>query len=257
MSKKLLKSTAVVSAMTFLSRISGLVRDVIMANFLGSGAVADAFFVAFRIPNFFRRIFGEGAFSQAFIPVYSELNERNTAEVKSFVSATAGRLGVVVFILSALGVVFAPAIVTLFAPGYAAEVDKFNTTVSALRVMFPYLFFITLVAMSGSILNTLNRFAVPAATPVLLNMCFIATLILFVPHTENAAKTLAYGVLVAGIIQLLFQIPALKKQGVLTMPSFSANPNTSKVFKLMVPAMFGVSVAQVNSLVNTSITQID
>lgn len=251
MSIKLLKSTAVVSAMTFISRISGLLRDIFMANILGSSAMSDAFFVAFRIPNFLRRIFGEGAFSQAFIPVYSELNATNTDEAKTFIAATSGRLGIIVFFISLTGMVFAPAIVSLFAPGYIDEPEKFATTVDALRVMFPYLFFISLVAMSGAVLNTLNRFAVPAATPVLLNICFIVALLCFVPHAQNATQTLAYAVLIAGIIQLLFQMPALKKQGVLTKPSLVSNAATSKVFKLMVPAMFGVSVAQINTLINT------
>ena len=251
MSLKLLKSTAVVSLMTLFSRISGLVRDVIMANFLETGAVSDAFFVAFRIPNFLRRIFGEGAFSQAFVPVYTELNEQNTQEAKRFVAATSGRLGLIVLIISVLGVLFAPWVIRLFAPGFVNDPDKFAMTVEALRIMFPYLFFITLVAMSGALLNTLNRFAVPAATPVLLNLCLIATMLLFVQEGGNIAKTLALGVLSAGVIQLLFQLPALKKEGVLVKPSMQSNAGTKKVFKLMLPAMFGVSVAQINTLVNT------
>jgi len=270
MSLKLLKSTAVVSLMTLVSRVSGLVRDVIMANVLGSGSISDAFFVAFRIPNFLRRIFGEGAFSQAFIPVYTELNEQNTQEAKQFIASTSGRLGMIVFILSILGVVFAPYIIQLFAPGFVNEPEKFKMTVDSLRIMFPYLFFITIVAMSAAMLNTLNRFAVPAATPVLLNICLIVTLLVFVQNlsqfdsiglsadkpminmqANSAAKTLAFGVLVAGCIQLLFQLPALKKQGVLVKPNLKQHPATTKVFKLMVPAMFGVSVAQINTLVNT------
>ena len=251
MSLKLLKSTAIVSLMTLVSRVSGLVRDVIMANVLETGAVSDAFFVAFRIPNFLRRIFGEGAFSQAFIPVYSELNEQNTQEARRFVAATSGRLGLIVFILSVLGVVFAPWVIRLFAPGFIDEPEKFARTVEALRIMFPYLFFISLVAMSGAMLNTLNRFAVPAATPVLLNVCLIITMLLFARGGDDMAQTLAIGVLVAGVVQLLFQLPALKKEGVLVKPSLQKNKATKKVFTLMVPAMFGVSVAQINTLVNT------
>ena len=251
MTLKLLKSTAVVSLITLFSRVSGLVRDVIMANVLETGAVSDAFFVAFRIPNFLRRIFGEGAFSQAFIPVYSELNEQNTQEAKQFVSATSGRLGLIVFIISLIGVIFAPWVIRVFAPGFIDEPEKFASTVEALRIMFPYLFFITLVAMSGAMLNTLNRFAVPAATPVLLNLCLIATMLLFVREGENSTQTLAIGVLAAGVIQLLFQLPALKREGVLVKPSFQRNESTKKVFTRMVPAMFGVSVAQINTLVNT------
>lgn len=251
MSVKLLKSASIVSTMTFLSRVSGLLRDILMANFLGSGPISDAFFVAFRIPNFLRRIFGEGAFSQAFVPVYTELNEQNSQEAREFIASTSGRLGFIVFLLSVLGVVFAPWIIHLFAPGYVDEPEKFAATVDALRIMFPYLFFIFLVAMSGAILNSLNRFAIPAATPVLLNICLITTLLLFVQQAENAAHTLAIGVLLAGVIQLLFQLPALKAQGVLLKPSFKKNAATSKVFCMMLPAMLGVSVAQVNTLINT------
>lgn len=251
MSLKLIKSTAVVSAMTLVSRMSGLVRDVIMANVIETGAVSDAFFVAFRIPNFLRRIFGEGAFSQAFVPVYTELNEQNTQEAKQFIASTSGRLGFIVFSLSVFGVVFAPWVIRLFAPGYVDEPEKFATTVDALRIMFPYLFFISLVAMSGAILNTLNRFAVPAVTPVLLNICFIVTLLFFVQNSQDAAQILALGVLSAGVIQLLFQLPALKAEGVLVRPTFKKHTHTTRVFKLMLPAMFGVSVAQINTLVNT------
>ncbi len=251
MSLKLLKSTAIVSAMTLVSRVSGLVRDVIMANVVETGAVSDAFFVAFRIPNFLRRIFGEGAFSQAFVPVYAELTEQNTQEAKQFVASTSGRLGFIVFLLSVFGVIFAPWVIRLFAPGYVEEPEKFATTVEALRIMFPYLFFISLVAMSGAMLNTLNRFAVPAVTPVLMNLCFIVTLLVFVQNSQDAAQTLAIGVMAAGGIQLLFQLPALKAEGVLVRPTLKKNAYTSKVFKLMVPAMFGVSVTQINTLVNT------
>ena len=252
MSKGLLKSTAIVSVMTLVSRISGLVRDVVMANVLGSSALADAFFVAFRIPNFLRRIFGEGAFSQAFVPVFSELTERNTLEAKRFVNTTAGLLAVATLCLSVLGVLFAPFLVSLYAYGYVEQPAKFQATVDALRVMFPYLFCISLVAMSGGILNTQNRFAVPAVTPVLLNICMILAMWILVPVMENAAKALAVGVMVAGVIQLLFQVPSLIKEGY--MPTFridAKNEHARRVFKLMLPAVFSVSVAQVNMFVNT------
>ena len=252
MSKGLLKSTAVVSVMTLVSRISGLVRDVVMANVLGSSALADAFFVAFRIPNFLRRIFGEGAFSQAFVPVFSELTERNTQEAKRFVNTTAGLLALATLCLSVLGVLFAPFLVSLYAHGYVEQPAKFQATVDALRVMFPYLFCISLVAMSGGILNTQNRFAVPAVTPVLLNICMILAMWVLVPVMENAAKALAVGVMVAGAVQLLFQVPSLIKEGYL--PTFridAKNEHARRVFKLMLPAVFSVSVAQVNMFVNT------
>ena len=252
MSKKLLKSTAVVSAMTLISRVSGLVRDVVMASVLGSSGVADAFFVAFKIPNFLRRIFGEGAFASAFVPVFSELSERNTLQAKEFVNATSGILGLATLILAVLGVVFAPFIVSLYAPGYKNDPVQMAYTVDALRFMFPYLFCISLVAMSGGILNTLNRFAVPAVTPVLLNLCLILAMWVLVPLMDSAARALAIGVLIAGVIQLLFQIPSLIKEGYLPRPSINTSaPGVRKVFNLMLPAVFSVSVAQINTFVNT------
>jgi putative peptidoglycan lipid II flippase len=253
MSGKLLKSTAVVSAMTLISRISGLIRDVVMANLLGSGALADAFFVAFRIPNFLRRIFGEGAFSQAFVPVFTELNERNTQDAKQYLNAICAWLGLATFVLSVLGVLFAPYIVYLFAPGFAEDPLKFDATVSYLQIMFPYLFCISLVAMSAGVLNSLNRFAVPAATPVVLNICMILSmwwLSGLVQH--DVAYALAIGVMVAGGVQLLVQLPALIKEGYLPRPSLvRSNPHVKKTFTLMLPAVFSVSVAQINTLVNT------
>ena len=252
MSKKLLKSTVVVSMMTLISRISGLVRDVVMANLLGPGALADAFFVAFRIPNFLRRIFAEGAFSQAFVPVFSELTERNTDEAKRFVNATTGILASVTLMLTIAGIVFAPFIVKVFAPGFIDDPAKFDTTVNALRIMFPYLFCISLVAMSAGVLNTVNRFAIPAVTPVLLNICLILAMWVLVPLLENAAQALAVGVLVAGFVQLLFQLPSLVKEGYLPKPVIDRdNPAVRRVFGLMLPAIFSVSVAQINMLVNT------
>jgi putative peptidoglycan lipid II flippase len=252
MSKKLLKSTAVVSAMTLISRISGLIRDVVMASVLGSSGVADAFFVAFRIPNFLRRIFGEGAFASAFVPVFTELTENNTHQAKQFVNATAGLLALVTFCLTILGMVFAPFIVSLYAPGYKDDPVQMAYTVDALRFMFPYLFCISLVAMSGGILNTLNRFAVPAVTPVLLNICLILAMWLLVPFVESASRALAIGVLIAGLVQLIFQFPSLIKEGYLPRPSLNvASPGVKKVFSLMVPAVFSVSVAQINTFVNT------
>ena len=252
MSSKLLKSTAIVSAMTLISRVSGLVRDVVMASVLGSSGVADAFFVAFRIPNFLRRIFAEGAFAQAFVPVFTELTERNTHEARQFVNSAAGLLALVTFFLTVLGVVFAAELVAFYAPGYRDDPVQMAETVDALRYMFPYLFCVSLVAMSAGILNTLNRFAVPAVTPVLLNICLILAMWLLVPLMDSAAKALAIGVLIAGVAQLLFQVPSLYREGYLPKPSFDrSNPAVRKVFRLMLPAVFSVSVAQVNMFVNT------
>jgi len=254
MSKKLLKSTGIVSIMTFISRISGLVRDVVMANVLGASGVADAFFVAFRIPNFLRRIFAEGAFSQAFVPVFSELTERNTAEAREFVNASTGVLALVTLGLCALGVVFAPALISLYAPGYQSQPEQFAQTVDALRFMFPYLFCISLVALSAGVLNTVNRFAIPAVTPVLLNLCLILALWLLVPVLDNAARALALGVLAAGIVQVVFQLPSLHREGYLPRPKINfKNESVKRVYRLMLPAAFSVSVAQINLLVNTAL----
>ncbi len=252
MSKKLLKSTGIVSLMTLVSRISGLIRDVVMANVLGASGVADAFFVAFRIPNFLRRIFAEGAFSQAFVPVFSELTERNTQEAKTFVNAATGMLALATFVLSVLGIIFAPALISLYAPGYQSQPEQFAQTVDALRFMFPYLFCISLVALSGGVLNTVNRFAIPAVTPVLLNICLIAAMLGLVPLLESAARALAIGVLVAGIVQVLFQLPSLHKEGFLPRPNLDfRNSAVGRVCRLMLPAIFSVSVVQINLFVNT------
>ena len=251
MSRKLFKSTAIISLMTLLSRISGLVRDVVMANILGPGALSDAFVVAFRIPNFLRRIFAEGAFSQAFIPVFAELTERNTLEAKQFVNTSAGILALVTFLLTGLGIIFAPEIVALLAPGFKQHPEKLAVTVNSLRLMFPYLFCISLVAMSAGILNTVSRFAVPAVTPVLLNICLITAMLVLTPLLDNAAQALAYGVLIAGFIQLFFQIPSLLKEGY--FPSFRIdfkNKAVRRVCTLMLPTIFSVSVVQINMFVS-------
>jgi putative peptidoglycan lipid II flippase len=252
MSSKLLKSTAIVSAMTLISRVSGLIRDVVMASVLGSSGVADAFFVAFRIPNFLRRIFGEGAFAQAFVPVFTELTERNTYEAKQFVNSAAGLLALITLILTLFGMVFAPALIAFYAPGYKDDPVQMAATVDALRYMFPYLFCISLVAMSAGVLNTLNRFAIPAVTPVLLNVCLVLVMWLLVPLMDSAASALAIGVLIAGVVQLLFQVPSLYREGYLPKFAFDrSNPAVKKVFGLMLPAVFSVSVAQINMFVNT------
>lgn len=253
MSRKLLKSTLVVGVMTLISRISGLVRDIVFANIMGSGLIADAFFVAFRIPNFFRRIFGEGAFSQSFIPVYSEYREKNSAEeVRAFVDHMTGMLGAILVVLTLLGIWAAPAFVTVIAPGYLDEPDKFAVTVDSLRLTFPYLLFISLVAMSQGLLNTCGRFGPPAVTPVLLNLCMIAAAVWLVPFTANEAIAVSLGVLGAGVLQLAFQVPFLRQENVLPVPRpRPGDPGVRRVFRLMLPAIFGVSVAQINILIGT------
>jgi len=254
------KNVGTVGSMTLISRVTGLVRDIAFAQFLGSGALADAFFVAFRIPNFFRRIFGEGALSVAFVPVYSEYEARYPrAEVRAFLNLMAGRLGLTLVLFAIVGVVGAPTLVSVMAPGFMDDPVRFESTVSALRLTFPYLFFISLVALAGGILNTHDRFGAPAATPILLNLCLIATVWIFVPSSQNPAVVLGGGVLVAGLVQLGFQFPFLRRLDRLPTPRLRANTDDEKagaegvgqVLRLMVPAIFGVSIAQINLLINT------
>ena len=253
MSRKLFKSTLVTGGMTLVSRISGLARDIIFAGLIGAGAgiAADAFYVAFRIPNFLRRIFGEGAFSQAFVPVFTEYKTRSShGELRVFVDRIAGILSVVLFLITLAGVIAAPVLVLMLAPGFTGE--KYELTVQMLRLTFPYLFFISLVAMAAGILNSYGRFGAAAFTPVLLNLSMIGAALWLAPHLSNPAMALAWGVFGAGVVQLLFQIPFLMQLKLLPRPRVArGHAGVSKVLRLMLPAMFGVSVAQINMLVNT------
>ncbi|MCK4586893.1 MAG: murein biosynthesis integral membrane protein MurJ, partial [Gammaproteobacteria bacterium] len=214
MSSRLLKSTGIVSAMTTLSRVLGLVRDVVFANFLGAGGSTDAFFIAFKIPNFLRRLFAEGAFAQAFVPVLTEYKtHRSEEEVRTLVQNVAGTLGGLLFLLTVLAALAAPILVMIFAPGFIDEPERFDLTAEMLRITFPYLLFISLVALSGSILNAYGRFAVAAFTPVFLNVVLISAVFWVAPQFEKPVVALAWGVFVAGIVQLLFQLPFLKRLG--------------------------------------------
>lgn len=255
MTGKLIKSTLVTGSMTLISRISGLVRDVVLANFIGASATvaADAFYVAFRIPNFFRRIFGEGAFSQAFVPVLSEYrNQSDAAAIRLFISHMSASLGLVLLAIVLVGILTAKGIVTVLAPGFLDDQEKFAITVSMLEITFPYLLFISLVAMSAGIMNAYHRFAVPAFTPVLLNLCMIASALILAPLMDGSALALAWGVFIAGIVQLLYQFPSLRKMQLLVWPKLDwQDEGVRKVGKLMVPAIIGSSAAQISLLVNT------
>ena len=207
-SSSLLRSSAVVSVMTLLSRILGMVRDMVVASYFGSSASADAFFVAFKIPNFLRRLFAEGAFAQAFVPVLSEYREkRSFADVKQLVDRTAGMLGLILTALTALGVVMSPYLIMLFAPGFHDEPSKMQLAGELLRITFPYLLLISLTAFCGGILNSYGRFAVPAFTPVLLNVSMIGATVFLTPFFTEPVMALAWGVFIAGVAQLLFQMP--------------------------------------------------
>lgn len=251
--RDLLKSTAITGGMTLISRVAGLARDVVLALVVGASAPADAFFVAFRVPNFFRRIFAEGAFSQAFVPVYAEYQGRGRdVEGRAFLDRVTGTLATSLLLVTILGVIGAPLVVTLLAPGFLASPEKYELTVAILRITFPYLGFISLVALAAGILNTHGRFAAAAFTPVLLNLCLIAAALWAAPRLGNAGVALAWGVFAAGVAQLAFQLPLLRRIGRLPRPRFGfRDPGVRRVMRLMVPAIFGSSVAQVNMLVNT------
>jgi len=255
--RKLLKSTAVTGGMTLLSRISGLVRDMVFANLLGAGTgiAADAFYVAFRIPNFLRRIFAEGAFSQAFVPVLAEYRAKgDISAARAFVDHLAGLFGLILLGVAIVGILGAPLIVMVLAPGFLADTAKYALTVEMLRVVFPYIFFISLVAMAAGILNTYRRFGVAEFTSVLLNLSLIASAYWLAPYLDPPARALAWGVFIAGIVQLVFQFPFLARLQLLPRPRLAfreQNEGVRRVMKLMVPAIFGVSIAQVNLLVNT------
>ena len=253
----LLASTLVVASMTLLSRVMGLVRDVVIARLLGAsaGPGADAFFVALKIPNLMRRLFAEGAFNQAFVPVLSEYRHNGSAAAtKLLIDRVAGTLGGTLVLVTMVGALASPLVVWLFAPGFGDDPAKRALTVEMLRLTFPYLFFVSLTAYAGGILNSWNRFAVPAFTPVLLNLSLIASALFLAPHfvPERHAVALAWGVLIAGFVQLLFQLPFLARLNLMPVPRMGwHDPGVRKIMKLMVPALFGASVYQLNSLINT------
>lgn len=255
MSRQLFKSTLVVSSMTMISRILGFLRDMLFARLFGADSGTDAFFVAFKIPNFLRRLFAEGAFSQAFVPVLSDYKEQGGKQaLKSFIDRTAGTLAIVLLLVSLLGMLAAPVIIMVFAPGFAWEGDQYEMAVQMLRITFPYLFFISLTAFSGGILNTYGKFAIPAFTPVFLNICLISAAIWFAPLLPEPVFALAFGVFVAGAVQLLFQFPALIRLRLMPRLQFGFNdPGVKRIMKLMLPAIFGVSVTQINLLLDTLI----
>ena len=249
----LLGSSFVVSMGTMLSRVLGLVRDVVLANLLGAAPNADAFFVAFKIPNFLRRLFAEGAFAQAFVPVLTETREQGSHDaVKALVNRVAGVLGGSLFVLTALAMVMAPWVALIFAPGFSRDVAKLALTADLIVWTFPYLFFISLTGFCGAILNTYGRFAVPAYTPVLLNLSLIAAAVFWAPTMPEPALGLAMGVMLAGVLQLLFQLPSLHALKLTPKPVWDTqDAGVRKILMLMVPALFGVSVSQINLLFDT------
>ncbi|WP_456296150.1 murein biosynthesis integral membrane protein MurJ [Vibrio sp. AK197] len=262
MSKGLLKSGAIVSAMTLVSRVLGLVRDIVVANLMGAGASADVFFFANKIPNFLRRLFAEGAFSQAFVPVLTEYHAQGDHQkTRELIASAAGTLGVIVTLVTVVGVVFSGAITALFGAGWFIDwlhggpsAAKFELASFMLKITFPYLWFITFVALSGAILNTMGKFAVSSFTPVFLNITIIAAAIFISPRLEQPEIGLAIGVFLGGLVQFSFQIPFLIKAGALVRPKWGwRHPGVIKIRTLMIPALFGVSVSQINLLFDTFI----
>jgi len=249
----LLKALATISSLTLLSRILAFVRDVLIARVFGAGMATDAFFVAFKLPNLLRRLFAEGAFSQAFVPIFGEYkNRRGHDETKLLVDHVTTMLAIILFIVTLVGIVAAPVLVYISAPGFAEDAAKFDLTVRLLQVTSPYIFFISLVAVAAGILNTYNKFWVPAFAPILLNVCFIVGALWLAPLLDEPIMALAWAVFFAGVVQLAFQIPFLRKIGMLPSIRFSLNDEGMwRVIKQMGPAVFGVSIAQISLIINT------
>ncbi len=251
----LLGALAKVSGFTLLSRITGLAREFLIARAFGASMYTDAFFVAFRIPNLLRRLFAEGAFSQAFVPIMAQSRAAGDDEAtKSLIDHTFGMLALALGVTTLVGVVAAPIIIYVSAPGFAADAPKFAVTVMMLKLTFPYILFIALTAFAGAVLNTWSRFSVPAFTPVLLNLSFIGCALWLAPLVDPPVMALAWAVLIGGVVQLAFQWPALRRIGMI--PRFRldfAHAGVRRILRQMAPALFGVSVAQVSLLLNTII----
>jgi putative peptidoglycan lipid II flippase len=250
---KLLKNSAIVGTMTLISRILGMFRDVVMANFLGASLFADAFFVAFKIPNFFRRLCAEGAFSQAFIPVLAEYKGKYSfKEVKAMLANVSGTFICALAIITISGILLSPIIIKIFAPGFVNTGEKTNIAIELLRITFPYLFFISIAAFTGAILNSYENFIAPAISPCILNICLILSAIFFTHWFNIPVFSLAWGVFIAGILQMLFQLYYLWKLNLITIPRINYNNEAvTKIIHLTIPALFSVSVSQINLLLDT------
>lgn len=255
MSKQLLKSMGVVSSMTFISRILGFIRDMVGAHYFGASSSYDAFIVASKIPNFLRRLFAEGAFSQAFVPLISSYKAtRSLEDLQQLLNRVCGCLSVVLLIVTLIGMLCSPVFIWMFAPGFSqGPADgRFELAAHLLKITFPYLFFISLTAFAGGILNSFGRFAVPAFTPVFLNLSMIGCSILLAPRLENPVSALAVGILIGGVVQLAFQFPFLKAMGYWPKPRIVwHDPGVKRLLLLMSPALLGVSVNQLNLMLSS------
>jgi putative peptidoglycan lipid II flippase len=239
--------------MTLISRIFGFIRDMLIAHIFGVDSATDAFFAAFKVPNFLRRLFAEGAFAHAFVPVLSDYKERGSKiALKEFIDKTAGTLSVFLLLITVAGVVAAPVLIMLLAPGFMWQGTQYELSVQLLQITFPYLFFIALVAFAGGILNAHEQFAVPALTPVFLNICMIAAAIWLAPMMAEPVTALAWGIFAAGVVQLVFQFPPLIRLGLMPRPRLGFNDaGVKRIISLMLPAIFSVSVTQINLLLDT------
>jgi putative peptidoglycan lipid II flippase len=251
-----LRQGVVVSAMTLISRIAGFVRDIVLAGFIGATGLADAFFVAFRIPNFFRRLFAEGAFNQAFVPVLMRYRDMGADELRGFVAVVGGNLTLALMMLVLAGVLFAPYVTMLFAPGFVDD-PRFDVAAGLLRITFPYIGFISLVAFTAAILNAHERYAAAAFTPVLLNVVMIASVAIGVRWFDGSIQVLAWGVFVAGLLQWLFLQPSLRRVNLLVLPRpSSSHPGAKQVGRLLIPAVLAASVGQINALVDSMLASL-
>lgn len=253
MENSLLRSLFKVSGMTLISRIIGFMRDMVMARYFGAGFATDAFFVAFKLPNLLRRVFAEGAFSQAFVPVLAEFkNKRSEAETHHFVASVAGLLALVLLIFTVLGIIFAASVIAVTATGFANDPQKFALTVTLLRITFPYILFISLASLISGVLNTWGKFSVPAFTPTILNIVWLLFMVYLRKYFNPQITAIAWAVFVGGILQLLFQVPYLKKIGMPIFPRLDlGNKEVWKVVRLMGPAIFAMSIAQISLVINT------
>ena len=253
--KKLLKSTASFSLLTMLSRALGYARDAIIFIAFGAGGATDAFLVAFRLPNLMRRLFGEGALSQAFVPVFQEYKKhRSAAELHRFADCAAGTLGIILLVITAVGILAAPVLIAIFAPGFIDEGDRFDLSAQMLRITFPYLLFISLTALAAGILNSYGHFGAPAFTPVLMNLSLITATLWVAPKMDEPITALAWGVLIAGIVQLLFVVLWLRRIGwTVRFRLDFYHKGIRRVGRLMLPAVFSSAIVQVNLLFDTLI----
>lgn len=249
----LLRSLANVSGMTLISRVIGFLRDMVMARYFGAGFATDAFFVAFKLPNLLRRVFAEGAFSQAFVPVLAEFKHNRTdIETHHFVASVAGLLSLVLVIFTLIGIIFAGTVIVVTATGFTNDPQKFDLTVTLLRITFPYIIFISLASLIGGVLNTWGMFSIPAFTPTILNVVWLFFALVLRPYFHPQILAIAWAVFVGGLLQLLFQVPYLKKIGMPLLPRLDLrNKAVLRVLRLMAPAVFAMSISQISLVINT------